>query len=578
MKESINTLELLRHSTAHILASAVLEMFPEAKFGIGPAIENGFYYDFELPRTLIPEDLPLLEEKMKEIIKKDYAFEKAEVEIKEALEKFKELDQKFKLELISDLKKDGNEKVTIYKSGNFVDLCSGPHIESSGKIDRRAFALTKISGAYWKSDAAKQQLQRIYGVVFENKDKLKEYKTQQEEALKRDHKKLGKELDLFSFHGEAPGMAFWHPNGMIIWNQLEAFGKKLRKKYGNLEIQTPQLAKNILWKTSGHWDHYKDDMFWFETNNETYCLKPMDCPFNIKIYQTKQRSYKELPIRYSEIGRVMRNEKSGELNGLLRVRAITQDDAHIFATPSQVLYEITQLLKMVKEYYAVFKIEPKFFLSTRPENYLGEISLWDQAESDLTQALRHEQIEFGLKEKDGAFYGPKIDIQIEDALGRSWQLATIQLDFQLPLRFKLEYVDSDGQKKTPVIIHAAVFGAFERFIGILLEHTGGNLPLWLSPIQVSIIPISEKFSAYAKNISKGLEEKNIRVQLSDEANTLGKRISEAQNLKIPYILIVGEREEKENTITIRTRGTKEQQTMSAKDFEEKIIQEIADKI
>jgi len=576
-KTSTEKLKLLKHSAAHILAAAVLDMFPEAKFGIGPAVENGFYYDFELPRTLIPEDLPLLEEKMKEIIKANHPFERADISIESALEKFKENDQKYKLELISDLKDKGEKSVSIYKTGHFVDLCVGPHIDSTGEINPHAFALTKISGAYWKGDAANAQLQRIYGVVFDSKDKLKEYKLQQAEAAKRDHKKLGRELDLFSFHPEAPGSAFWHPKGMVIWNELEQFGKSLRKKYGNQEIQTPQLAKNTLWKTSGHWDHYKDDMYSFDVDGETYCLKPMDCPFNIKIYQTQQRSYKELPIRFTEIGRVMRNEKSGELNGLLRVRAITQDDAHIFAMESQVKEEIVSLLKMVKEYYAVFAIEPKFFLSTRPEDFMGEIKTWDIAEKDLMQALKDESIEYDLKEKDGAFYGPKIDININDALGRSWQLATIQLDFQLPQRFKLEYIANDGTKQTPVMIHAAIFGSLERFIGIYLEHTGGNLPLWLSPMQVSILPISEKFADYAREVENKLLEAGIRVELNDKADSLGKRISEAEKQKIPYMLVVGEKEVADQTVTVRVRGDKKQETISLDAFIEKIAEEITNK-
>ena len=577
MNKEQNNLETLRHSTAHVLAAAVFEMFPEAKFGIGPAIENGFYYDFELPRTLIPEDLPLLEEKMREIIKLNLPFEHAEVTVSEALAEFKKIDQTLKLELIDDLHKSGNEKVTIYKSGYFVDLCSGPHLESTGKIKFNAFALTKISGAYWKGDAQNKQLQRIYGVVFDDKEDLKNYKLQQEQAAKRDHKKLGRELDLFSFHPEAPGSAFWHPKGMIIWSELEQFGKFLRKKYGSQEIQTPQLAKNTLWKTSGHWDHYKDDMFSFDVDGEIYCLKPMDCPFNIKIYQTQQRSYKDLPIRFTEIGRVMRNEKSGELNGLLRVRSITQDDAHIFAMESQVKAEIISLLKMVKEYYTVFNLQPNFFLSTRPENFMGEIETWNQAEQDLKDALRDEEIIYGLKEKDGAFYGPKIDININDALGRSWQLATIQLDFQLPHRFNLEYIDNEGKKKTPVIIHAAIFGSLERFIGIFLEHTGGNLPLWLAPTQVVVLPISEKFIDWANEIKNELLKNNIRVELNDKAESLGKRISESEKQKIPYILVVGEKEVAEKTVAVRTRGIKDQQTISIDEFIEKVVKEVKNK-
>jgi threonyl-tRNA synthetase len=581
-KKSTNNLELLRHSTAHVLAAAVLEMFPEAKFGIGPAIENGFYYDFELPRTLIPEDLPLLEEKMKEIIKADYKFERAEISESEALEHFKKANQPYKVELIEDIIRNSkleikNSKLTVYKTDSFVDLCSGPHLESAGKINPKAFALTKISGAYWKGDAEKAQLQRIYGVVFESEKELKEYKIQQEEAVNRDHKKFGRELDLFSFHPEAPGSAFWHPKGMIVWNELEQFGKSLRKKYNYLEIQTPILAKNTLWKISGHWDHYKDTMFSFDVDKETYCLKPMDCPFNIKIYQTEQRSYKELPIRYTEIGRILRNEKSGELNGLLRVRHLTQDDSHVFLMKNQVKEEIVTLIKMTKEYYQTFGINPEFFLSTRPNDYMGEIKDWDEAEKDLDSALKKEGVKFEIKDKDGAFYGPKIDIDIKDALGRRWQLATIQLDFQLPQKFNLEYIDSDGKKKTPVMIHAAIFGSFERFIGIALEHYAGAFPLWLSPVQVSIIPVSEKFSEYAKEVENKLLAKNIRVEMNDKGESLGKRISETEKQKVPYILVVGEREMNEKSVNVRSRGIKEQQTLSVDEFIEKVVKEIEEK-
>ncbi|HCP08726.1 MAG TPA: threonine--tRNA ligase, partial [Candidatus Moranbacteria bacterium] len=423
-----------------------------------------------------------------------------------------------------------------------------------------------------------KQLQRIYGLAFESKEKLVEYLHMMEEAEKRDHKKLGRELDLFSFHPEAPGSAFWHPKGMIIWNELEKFGKSIRKKYGNLEIQTPQLAKSILWKTSGHWDHYKDDMFYFDVEKETYCLKPMDCPFNIKIYQTRQRSYKELPIRYTEIGRVMRNEKSGQLNGLLRVRTITQDDAHIFAMESQVEEEIVSLLKMVKEYYQVFGIEPEFYLSTRPDNFLGEIPTWDKAETDLKNALSKEKIKYELKEKDGAFYGPKIDIDMKDALERRWQLATIQLDFQLPQRFELEYVTSDGSRQVPVIIHAAIFGSLERFMGILIEHTGGNLPIWLSPIQAVVIPVSEEnFGAYAKTVETRLIASGIRTEIDNSKESLGKKIRDAEKQKIPYMLVVGQKEMESDSVAIRRRGDKKQDVMKVDEFVEKIKEEIKEK-
>ncbi len=573
---SKNNLEALRHSTAHVLAAAVLEMFPETKFGAGPATENGFYYDFDLPRTLIPEDLPLLEEKMRAIIETDNKFEEARISPNVAKEDFQKLGQNYKLELIDELKTSG-EQVCVYRAGSFVDLCAGPHIESTGKINLEAFKLTKISGAYWKADENNPQMQRVYGVVFETKKELDEHLQMIEEAEKRDHKKLGRELDLFSFHPEAPGSAFWHPNGMIIWNELEKFGKYLRQKYGYQEIQTPILAKNNLWITSGHWDHYKDSMFYFDVEKNTYCLKPMDCPFNIKIYQTAQRSYRELPIRYSEIGRILRNEKSGELNGLLRVRHLTQDDSHIFLTKKQVFDEISVLLGMTRKYYGVFGIEPKFFLSTRPKNFTGAAEDWDEAEKDLEQALKKEKVKYEIKAGDGAFYGPKIDIDIKDALGRRWQLATIQLDFQLPQRFELEYVDSDGRKKMPVMIHAAVFGSFERFIGIILEHFGGALPTWLSPMQAAIIPVSEKFNDYARKINSLLLDNNIRSSISDESEMLGKRISEAEKNKIPYMLVVGQKEAASDSISMRMRGDKKQEIVKLDKFIERIKKEIEEK-
>ncbi len=586
--DKINKKGILRHSASHVLASAVLQMFPEAKFGIGPATEEGFYYDFELPRTLIPEDLPLLEEKMKEIIEKNYSFEKAEISISEAIEHFEKANQPYKVELLREMQHEINDKdkknVSIYKTGNFVDLCKGPHMDSTGEIKADALKLMRISGAYWKSDEKNKQLQRIYGLAFESKKELEEYLKMREEAEKRDHKKLGKDLDMFSFHSESPGSVFWHPKGMAIWNELEKFGKELRKKYEFEEIQTPILAKNTLWKTSGHWDHYKDCMYHFEENKETYCLKPMDCPFNIKIYETRQRSYKDFPIRYTEIGRIIRNEKSGELNGLLRVRQLTQDDSHIFLKEDQVKEEIANLLKMTREYYGAFGIEPQFFLSTRPEDFMGNVEDWDKAEKDLEEALKKEKVEFEIKEKDGAFYGPKIDIDIKDAIGRSWQLATIQLDFQLPQRFKLEYVNQDGKRKTPVMIHAAVFGSFERFIGIILEHFSGTLPLWLSPVQVAIIPISEKFNDFANKINTEFLKNNIRSEINDKSETLSKRITEIEKQKVPYIVIVGEREEKENSVVYREFVRKQNRSIprmgllvKTTDFLKKIQEEIENK-
>ncbi|MDP1845600.1 MAG: threonine--tRNA ligase [Candidatus Moranbacteria bacterium] len=579
-------IDIIRHSLAHVLASAVYEMFPEGKFGMGPAVENGFYYDFDLPRTLIPEDLEILEEKMRNIIKANYKFERAEISVDVAIKDFRKAKQPYKVELIKDILKESKSKknksgyelrVTGYKTGDFVDLCSGPHLDSTGEINPASFKLTKISGAYWKGDEKNKMLQRIYGVAFESPKELRQYLAMMQEAEKRDHKKLGRELDLFSFHEESQGSTFWHPKGMSVWNEIENFGKGLRKKYGFLEIQTPILAKDSLWKISGHWDHYKDSMFHFDAEKETYCLKPMDCPFNIKIYQTKLRSYRDLPIRYTEIGRIMRNEKSGELNGLFRARYLTQDDSHIFCLPEQVEKEISILLKMIKEYYPTFGIEPKFFLSTRPDDFMGKISEWDLAEKNLANALKLEKIKFKIKEEDGAFYGPKIDIDIKDALGRNWQLATVQLDFQMPQRFKLEYIDKNGKKQTPVMIHAAIFGSFERFIGILTEHYAGAFPLWLSPVQVEIIPVSEKFGKYAQEVFQKLAAENIRVVMKDASESLGKRIREAQKEKVNYMLIVGEKEMKAKTVAVRDREKGDLGAIKIENFLEKIRKEIQDK-
>lgn len=549
IKKQESKIETIRHSLSHIMAYAVLELFPGTKIGMGPAIENGFYYDFQFSGQLSDKDLPKIEDKIKSILKTNLVFKKDLLTKEEANKLFQE--QPYKLELIKELPE---EKITIYKSGKFIDLCKGPHINNSSEIPSDSFKLTKVAGAYWRGSEKNKMLTRIYGVAFENKKKFDDYLKMMEEAEKRDHKKLGEKLDLFSFHPESPGSAFWHPKGMIIWNELEKLGKRLRKKYGSEEIQTPQLAKKILWEKSGHWNHYQESIFYFDVEKETYCLKPMDCPFNIKIYQTKIRSYKDLPIRYTETGRVMRNEKSGELYGLFRVRAITQDDAHIFATEEQVEKEISSLLKMVKEYYKVFKIKPDFFLSTRPDDFMGEISIWNKAENNLKNALKKEKIKYGLKEKDGAFYGPKIDINIKDAIGRSWQLATIQLDFQLPQRFDVEYIDKDGARKHPVMIHAAIFGSYERFIGIFLEHTEGNLPLWLSPVQTKIIYISDAHKKYAKGVYDELTAAGIRAELKDDNLTLGKKIRESEMQKIPYILIIGDKEMKTKSIAVRTRG------------------------
>ncbi|MDD4409717.1 MAG: threonine--tRNA ligase [Candidatus Pacebacteria bacterium] len=559
MKQDIN---IVRHSLAHVLAIAVKDIFPIVRLGMGPAIENGFYYDFETvgDKQITESDLSKIEERMKEIISSNRFFEKMNISRKEAEEIFQK--EPYKLELLSEL---ADDEITVYKTGEFYDLCKGPHINSTEEINADAFKLTKIAGAYWRGSEKNKMLVRIYGYAFETKDELDNHLRMIEEAEKRDHKRLGKEMDLFSFHPEAPGSVYWHEKGVILWDCLEKFGQSIRKKYGYIKIKTPQMAKNGLWVTSGHWEHYKEDMFIFNIDDETYCLKPMDCPFNIQIFQTKQRSYRELPIRYTEIGHVMRNEKSGQLNGLFRVREITQDDSHVFLTEDQIEQEISNLIKMIQEYYNALNVEPKFFLSTRPDDFMGEIATWDKAEEDLKRVLAQNGIEnYGLKDKDGAFYGPKIDVNISDALGRSWQVATIQLDFQLPGKFNCEYIDESGERRTPVMLHAAIFGSFERMIGILIEHYAGAFPFWLSPVQIRIIPISENFIDYAKEIEKRL--KMFRIEIDTDNQTIGKKIRAAEMEKIPYVLVVGEKEKSNNTVSVRKRGQQDLGEMSIEKF------------
>ncbi len=557
-------LEKIRHSLSHILAASVKELFPKAKFGIGPSIENGFYYDIE--EQLVEEDLKKIEKKMKELIAKKIKFEQKEISKDEAIKIF--ADQPYKLELINELPGD---TVSIYTTKDFVDLCKGPHIADTSEINAKAFKLQKLAGAYWRGDEKNPMLTRVYGLAFETEAELENYLKMLEEAEKRDHRKLGKELDLFSFHPEAPGCVYWHEKGMILWDELEKFGQSIRKKYGYVKIKTPQIAKSGLWVTSGHWDHYKEDMFVFKVEEETYCLKPMDCPFNIQIYQTKQRSYAELPIRYTEIGRVMRNEKSGQLNGLFRVREITQDDSHIFLREDQIELEISNLIKMVQEFYAALGVVPKFFLSTRPDDFMGEIATWDKAEADLKKVLADMSIEYGLKDKDGAFYGPKIDVNISDALGRSWQVATIQLDFQLPSKFGCEYVDETGQRKTPVMLHAAIFGSFERMIGILIENYAGALPFKLAPVQVRVIPVGENFITYAQEVADKL--KSYRVEIDKSNETIGKKIRAGEMEKIPYLLVVGEREAANDTVSARQHGKIDLGEMKIEDLINKLTTE-----
>jgi len=576
-KQTEKNLEIIRHSASHVLALAVLEMFPETKFAIGPAIENGFYYDFDLPRTLIPEDLIILEEKMRAIIKANYQFERAEILIDKALQDFEKLGQRYKIELIQDLAKNGNEKVSVYKSGPFVDLCSGPHLDSTGEIPADGFKLTKISGAYWRGDEKNKMLQRIYGVAFNDKKELKNYLSMLEEAEKRNHIKLGKELKLFSTHAEGPGFPFFHPKGMIVWNELINYWKEEHTKEAYQEISTPIILNRTLWEKSGHWEHYKENMYFTKIDEIDYAIKPMNCPGGILVYKSDLHSYKELPLKLAEIGLVHRHELSGTLNGLFRVRMFHQDDAHIYCMENQIKQEIKKLINLIDRMYKKFGLSYHLELSTRPKNSTGTDKMWETAENALKEALQEIKVDYKINPGDGAFYGPKIDFHIKDAIGRTWQCGTIQVDFAMPERFELSYIGEDGKEHRPVMLHRVIYGAMERFMGILIEHYAGAFPVWLSPVQAIILPVSEKFNSYAQKIFSQLLENNIRVEISDESESLGKRIRRAEKQKIPYMLVVGEKEEKEKKITIRYRGEKEQKTMQVNKFMEKIIVEIKEK-
>ena len=574
-------LEILRHSVAHVLAAAVLEMFPEAKFAMGPAIENGFYYDFDLPRTLIPEDLPILEEKMKAIVKANHKFERAEISTEIALKDFQKAGQEYKVEIINDLISAGEKQFSVYKTGAFVDLCRGPHLESTGEIKSDALKLTKISGAYWKGDEKNKMLQRIYGVAFKNKAELKNYLHMLEEAEKRDHRKIGKELDLFSFHDVAPGMPFFHPKGAVIFNELKNFWIEAQKEFAYDTVLCPSMLDVSIWKKSGHFDHYKDDMYFVKSGegDKQFALRPMDCPGAIMIYNNSMKSYRDLPLRYAEPGLITRHEKSGQLGGLFRVQQFTQDDAHIFIREDQVEEEIKNVIRLVDKIYKPFGLEYKAYLSTRPDDFMGDATIWEKAEKDLIDVLQEVYGEnYGLKEKDGAFYGPKIDFQLKDAIGRTWQCATIQLDFQMPLKFDCSYVDSDGQAKVPVLIHRTIMGSFERFMGILIEHYAGAFPTWLSPVQVSVLNVGEKYFDYAKSVRNKLRENGIRAKITgQEDETLGKKIRTAKMQKIPYILVVGEKEVADGTVAVNARNNEKPETLKTEEFLKKIIEEIKEK-
>ncbi|RBP39547.1 threonine--tRNA ligase [Garciella nitratireducens] len=565
--------EAFWHTTSHVLAQAVKTLFPNVKLAIGPAIENGFYYDFDVEKPFTPEDLEEIEKEMKKIVKEDYFLERFELSKEKAIQFMKGRGEDYKVELIEDFPE--GETISFYKQGDFVDLCAGPHIQSTGSI--KAFKLLSIAGAYWKGNENNKMLQRIYGISFPKKKQLDDYLYRLEEAKKRDHRKLGKELDLFSIHEEGPGFPFFHPNGMILRNALEDFWRMEHEKRGYKEIKTPMILNEELWKRSGHWDHYKDNMYFTKIDDKEYAIKPMNCPGAVLVYKTKMHSYRDLPLRMGELGTVHRHEMSGVLHGLMRVRNFTQDDAHIFMTPEQIKSEIVGVIDLIDYFYKTFGFKYHVELSTRPENSMGSDEAWERATNALIEALQEKGLDYKVNEGDGAFYGPKIDFHLEDSIGRTWQCGTIQLDFQMPENFDLTYIGPDGEKHRPAMIHRVVFGSIERFIGILTEHFAGAFPLWLAPIQAMIIPIADHHKEYAQKIYKKCKKNKVRVEIDDRNEKIGYKIREAQLQKIPYMIIVGDQEIENEKVSVRSRFKGDLGILEVDEFINKLLEEIYNK-
>ena len=565
--------QIFWHTASHIMAYAIQELYPDTKFAIGPSTETGFYYDLDLEHRFVEEDFKAIEDKMKEIAKKDLPVEKIEISREEALKYFKEKGQDYKVELINDLPAD--EKITMYKIGDFLDLCKGPHLLSTKKI--KAIKLLSIAGAYWRGDSNNKMLQRLYGIAFEKQSQLEEYITRREEAEKRDHRKLGKELDLFSMHEEGPGFPFFHPSGMILRNNLLNWWRGVLEENGYGEILTPIILNEALWHRSGHWDHYKDNMYFTKIDDGDYAVKPMNCPGSILVYNSNNHSYRDLPIRLAEYGIVHRHELSGALHGLFRVRTFTQDDAHVYCLFSQVKDEVFKMIDLADYLYSTFGFKYSIELSTRPDDYMGELDAWNLAEKSLKEALEEKNLPYTINEGDGAFYGPKIDFHLEDAIGRTWQCGTIQLDFQLPENFDLTYVDENGERQRPVMLHRALLGSVERFMGILIEHFAGKFPLWLSPVQVEVIPVSDKFKDFAESIADKLHAAGLRVHLDGRAEKVGYKIREAQVKKINYMLVIGEKEETSGKLSVRKRNGEEVQDVDVDEFIASLKEEIKNK-
>jgi threonyl-tRNA synthetase len=562
------------HSSAHLMAEAVEGLFPGTKFGIGPTIDNGFYYDLDMgDHRLSHEDLEAIEKRMRELSARDVPFVRRELSWDEAVAYFTEKGDPYKLDLLEGLK---DQQISFYSQGDFTDLCYGPHIPSTGRI--KAVKLLSVAGAYWRGDEKNKMLQRIYGIAFPSDAELQAYVQRLEEAKKRDHRKLGRELDLFVFHDVAPGAPFWLPKGMIIFRELEKFLRAELDVRGYEEINTPILVKKDLWEQSGHWAHYRENMFCVEADDTVYSLKPMNCPESTYAYRHKLRSYKDLPLRFSEIGRLHRNEVSGALGGMFRVRQITMDDAHIYCRPDQILSEISGIIDLISDFYGVFGLEPKYHLSTRPDDAMGEARLWDVAEESLKNGLESRSLTYQVKPKDGAFYGPKIDVQIEDAIGRSWQVATIQLDFvMLPERFDLEYIAEDGSRQRPVAIHRAIFGSFERFIGIITEHFAGDFPLWLAPVQAAILPITDAQHEYAAGIHAKFRKAGVRVEFDDRNEKIGYKIREWELKKVPFMVIIGDKERGSGNLSVRQRRKGDLGQAGVDEFMTRLLTDIARK-
>ncbi|WP_434282795.1 threonine--tRNA ligase [Clostridium botulinum] len=563
----------LRHTGAHILAQAVKRLYPEVKLAIGPAIDTGFYYDFEADFTFTPEMLEKIEAEIKKIIKENHKLERFELPREEAINLMKEKNEDYKVELIEDLPE--GEVISFYKQGDFTDLCAGPHVPSTGKV--KSVKLLSLAGAYWRGDEKNKMLQRIYGTAFTKKSELDEYLNMIEEAKKRDHRKLGKELDLFSIHEEGPGFPFFHPKGMIVRNILESFWREKHTKAGYQEIRTPLILNEALWHQSGHWDHYKENMYFTNIDDGDYAIKPMNCPGGILVYKSSMHSYRDLPLRLSELGIVHRHELSGALHGLMRVRCFTQDDAHLYMTKEQIKEEVIGIIKLIDEFYKLFGFEYFVELSTRPEDSMGSDEDWEIATNGLREALDSIGKEYRVNEGDGAFYGPKIDFHLKDCIGRTWQCGTIQLDFQMPERFDLSYIGADGEKHRPVMVHRTIYGSVERFIGILIEQYAGAFPTWLAPVQVKLMNITDSQYDYLKKVEETLKENNIRVEIDTRNEKIGYKIREAQLQKVPYMLILGDKEVEAGKVAVRSRKDGDLGAISLEEFIEKIKNEIKNK-